>query len=25
VLHDLPIPFFSIWLPELYWVSSTDH
>ena len=25
VLHVMPIPFFSFWSPEQYWVSSTDH
>ena len=25
VLHTPPIPFFSILLPEQYWVSSTNH
>jgi len=25
VLHSPPISFFSIWSPEQYWVSSTDH
>jgi len=25
VLHALSISFFSIWSPEQYWVSSTDH
>ena len=25
VLHAPPISFFSIWSPEHYWVSSTDH
>jgi len=24
-LHSPPISFFSIWLPEKYWVRSTDH
>jgi len=25
VLHAPPSPFFLIWSPEQYWVSSTDH
>ena len=24
-LHALPISFFSIWSPEQYWASNTDH